>query len=213
MTLDGPEFIGRVLLHVLPRNLRRILAEDEALGAEKAGDTAAWAAVVLEIRHKRDALLTADDRAFETGLEMMEGTANYAARVAAGETPAATAARLRAERQADQIRWRYYNSGAAICLLLDRFRADGCAPGGALGMRSVTIRERGCGIHRGAVGGPGPDPRGAGRKERAASRRRDPGWRRTPACHAVRPDQPARPRRGRGDPPARFDAHGIGRHD
>jgi hypothetical protein len=105
-------------------NLRRLLAEDEALA--RALDRAdgpqagAWAAAALRVRHERDAQLTADDRAFETGLEMMEGTANYVARLVVGLTPAETATRLRAARPADQLRWRYYDSGAAICLLLDR---------------------------------------------------------------------------------------------
>jgi len=111
-----------------PGNLRRVLAEDEALAraleSESAAQAGAWVAAMLEIRRQRDAVLTADDRAFETGLEMMEGTANYVARVVVGEKPAATAARLRAARQADQIRWRYYDSGAAICLLLDRLQPD-----------------------------------------------------------------------------------------
>jgi hypothetical protein len=51
---------------------------------------------------------------------MMEGTANYVARVAVGEPPARTAERLRAARRADDIRWRFYDTGAALCLLLDR---------------------------------------------------------------------------------------------
>jgi hypothetical protein len=106
------------------RHLGRLLGEDEALAravdAGGAGQTAAWAAGALQIRRERERLLTADDRAFETGLEMMEGTANYVARMTVGLKPEATAARLRADRPTDQIRWRYYDSGTAICLLLDR---------------------------------------------------------------------------------------------
>jgi hypothetical protein len=111
-----------------PGNLRRKLAEDEALAraleTEDASHAAAWAAAALQVRHERNALLTADDRAFETGLEMMEGTANYVARVVVGLKSAETASRLRAQRPADQLRWRYYDSGAAICLLLDRLQSD-----------------------------------------------------------------------------------------
>jgi hypothetical protein len=55
---------------------------------------------------------------------MMEGTANYVARVAVGQHANATAARLRTSRDAEAIRWRFYDSGAAICLLLDRFQPD-----------------------------------------------------------------------------------------
>jgi hypothetical protein len=109
-------------------NLRRVLAEDEALAraleVESADLARAWAATFVGIRKERAAPLGGDERAFETGLEMMEGTANSVARVVVGEKPAATAARLRAPREADQIRWRYYDSGAAICLLLDRLQAD-----------------------------------------------------------------------------------------
>jgi len=109
------------------RNLRGVLAEDEALAraleAEGAAEAASWAARALEVRKERAGLLTDDDRAFETGLEMMEGTANYVARVVVGEKPAATAGRLRAGRPAEQLRWRYYDSGAAVCLLLDRLAA------------------------------------------------------------------------------------------
>ena len=111
-----------------PGNLRRRLAEDEALArALETGETSqatTWAAAALQIRHEREALLTADDRAFETGLEMMEGTANYVARVVVGLKGAETASRLRAQRPADQLRWRFYDSGAAICLLLDRLQSD-----------------------------------------------------------------------------------------
>jgi hypothetical protein len=110
------------------RNLQRVLAEDEALaGALEAPDgarTAAWAATMIALRREREAWLTPDDRAFETGLEMMEGTANAVARTVVGLKPSETARRLRAERAADQLRWRYYDSGAAICLLLDRLQPD-----------------------------------------------------------------------------------------
>ncbi|HEY3381217.1 MAG TPA: hypothetical protein VGK32_05570 [Vicinamibacterales bacterium] len=110
------------------RNLRRVLGEDEALSraleAASARQAAAWVALALQLRHERNAWLTDDDRAFETGLEMMEGTANCVARVVVGEKPGATAARLRTERPADQIRWRYYDSGAAVCLLLERLQPD-----------------------------------------------------------------------------------------
>jgi hypothetical protein len=49
---------------------------------------AAWAARAFEVRNERIGLLTADDRAFEIGLEMTAGTANYVARVVVGEQPA-----------------------------------------------------------------------------------------------------------------------------
>ena len=105
-------------------NLRRLIAEDEALAraldAKPTGDAARWAAAALEMRRERLPSLTEDVRSFETALEMMEGTANYVARMAVGEPPARTAERLRASRPAESIRWRFYDTGAALCLLLDR---------------------------------------------------------------------------------------------
>jgi len=110
------------------RNLQSILTEDEALAraleAEDAQEAAGWAAAAIRIRRERLPQLSDDDRAFETGLEMMEGTANYVARMAVGQNGKPTAERLRVERQPDQIRWRFYDTGAAICFLLDRFQPD-----------------------------------------------------------------------------------------
>lgn len=105
-------------------NLTGLLAEDEALAraleAENDAGAANWAAAALEIRRGRVAKLSPEARAYETVLEIMEGTANYVARRAVDETAAQTAARLRAPRPAEGIRWRFYDTGAAICWLLDR---------------------------------------------------------------------------------------------
>ena len=110
------------------RNRQRVLAEDEALAraleAPDAAQAAAWAATMIALRHEREPWLTSDDQGFETGLEMMEGTANAVARTVVGLEPSETARRLRAERAADQLRWRYHDSGAAICLILDRLQPD-----------------------------------------------------------------------------------------
>ena len=106
-----------------PQNLRALLAEDEALAralaAPSAGEAAGWAAAALEIRRARVPALAEDVRLFEAALEMMEGTANFVARLAAGEAPARTTERLRRPRRADDIRWRFYDSGAALCFVLD----------------------------------------------------------------------------------------------
>jgi len=51
----------------------------------------------------------------------MEGTANYVARRSLGEDPGRTAEQLREARAAEGVRWRFYDSGAALCFLLDRF--------------------------------------------------------------------------------------------
>jgi hypothetical protein len=107
-----------------PGNLEQLLAEDEslarALEANDAADARRWAARALEIRRARTPALAGDVRAFETSMEMMEGTANYVARRAVGESPVLTADRLRVARAAEAIRWRFYDSGAALCFVADR---------------------------------------------------------------------------------------------
>jgi hypothetical protein len=108
--------------------LRRLLAEDEALAraldAETEAESAAWAALALEIRRERTTGLAQNVTSYETALESMEGTANYVARRAAGESPARTAQRLREKRQPEAIRWRFYDTGAALCWILDRLAPD-----------------------------------------------------------------------------------------
>jgi hypothetical protein len=105
-------------------NLGRLVAEDEALAraleARRADDAAGWAAAALGIRRERVTRLAEDVRVYETSLEMMEGTANYVARVSVREPASRTAERLRAPRPAEDVRWRFYDTGAALCLLLDR---------------------------------------------------------------------------------------------
>ncbi len=83
-------------------------------------DAAGWAAAALGIRRARVSKLAEDVLAYETSLEMVEGTANYVARVSVGEPASRTVERLRAPRPAEDIRWRFYDSGTALCLLLDR---------------------------------------------------------------------------------------------
>jgi hypothetical protein len=64
--------------------------------------------------------LTEEVRVYETSMEMMEGSANYVARRAVGESPARTADRLRAPRTPEATRWRFYDSGAALCFVAER---------------------------------------------------------------------------------------------
>ena len=105
-------------------NLRRLLAEAEALAraleADGEQESAKWAATALQIRRDRTAGLADSLRTFETALEMMEGTANYTARRSLGQSPGQTAARLRGGRPVEGVRWRFYDTGAALCFLLDR---------------------------------------------------------------------------------------------
>jgi hypothetical protein len=109
------------------RVLNLCLAEEEALArALEAGspaETAGWAAAALRFRRERRPLLP--DRhvsAFETGLEQLEGTATSVADTMAGERPEETSRKLRRDWPADQVRERFYHTGAAVCLLLDRLR-------------------------------------------------------------------------------------------
>ena len=105
-------------------NLRALLVEDEALAraleSRSTTETARWAAAALAARRARVPAVAADVLGWETSLEMMEGSANYAARVAVGEPAQKTADRLRAPRPAEGIRWRFYDTGAALCFALDR---------------------------------------------------------------------------------------------
>jgi hypothetical protein len=105
-------------------NLHALLAEDEALAraleAQRIDDAAGWAAVSLAIRRERVPRMAEDVRTFEVSLVMVEGTANYVARVSVGEPASRTVDRLRAPRPAEDVRWRFYDTGAALCLLLDR---------------------------------------------------------------------------------------------
>jgi hypothetical protein len=109
-------------------NLRALLAEDEALAraidAPAVSGAARWAAAALAHRRSRVRALDDDVRAYESALEMMEGTANYVSRVAVGEAPGRTVDRLRRARPVDGIRWRFYDSGAGLCFILDRLAPD-----------------------------------------------------------------------------------------
>lgn len=135
-------------------NQRAILAEDEALAraveAASPADAAGWAAAALAIRRARLPALPDDVRAFETAIEMMEGTANYVARVAAGEGPAQTAERLRRRRPTDGIRWRFYDSGAALCFVLDRL-SPGWKSGAEREPALTTVDQLGAALRAGAV--------------------------------------------------------------
>jgi len=103
-------------------NYRLLLIEEEALArameSESTAGTAAWAATALATRTARQARLSDEHRAFETALELQEGTAVYMARSALGT--AAETARLREDRGPEGIRWRCYETGAAIAVALDR---------------------------------------------------------------------------------------------
>jgi hypothetical protein len=103
-------------------NYRMLLLEEEALArameAESDKTTAAWAETALEIRNDRLARLSPEHRDYETALELQEGTAVYMGRSTIGT--ATDTARLRESRGPQGIRWRCYETGAALAVILDR---------------------------------------------------------------------------------------------
>ncbi len=103
-------------------NYRLLLLEEEALAraveSESKEAVAAWAAAALAIRSDRMTRLREEHRVFETLLELQEGTAVYMGRSTIGI--ANNTERLREERGPEGIRWRCYETGAAVAVVLDR---------------------------------------------------------------------------------------------
>jgi hypothetical protein len=103
-------------------NYRQLLLEEEALAraleSETISATASWAATAFAIRTDRQAALSEEHRTYETALELQEGTAVYMGRSTIGI--AGDTARLREDRGPEGIRWRCYETGAAISFILDR---------------------------------------------------------------------------------------------
>ncbi|UCF37901.1 MAG: hypothetical protein JSU96_03270 [Acidobacteriota bacterium] len=103
-------------------NYRQLLLEEEALAkameSESDSDGVSWAAAALTIRLDRQARLSQEHRSYETALELQEGTAVYMGRSMLGV--ASETERLREDRGPAGIRWRFYETGAAISVILDR---------------------------------------------------------------------------------------------
>jgi hypothetical protein len=103
-------------------NYRQLLLEEEALAraveSESNEMAASWAAAALAVRAGRMARLSEEHRAFETLLELQEGTAVYMGRSTIGIE--SDMERLRDDRGPEGIRWRCYETGAAIAVILDR---------------------------------------------------------------------------------------------
>ncbi len=103
-------------------NYRQLLLEEEALARAVESETddsaASWTAATLAIRTQRSAKLSEDHRSFETALELQEGTAVYMGRSAIGI--ADNTEKLREDRGPEGIRWRFYETGSAIAVVLDR---------------------------------------------------------------------------------------------
>jgi hypothetical protein len=107
-------------------NSRLLLLEEEALAraveSESEAGTASWAATAMAIRGERVVSLSDHHRTYETALELQEGTAVYMGRSTldiADDTEG-----LREDRGPEGIRWRFYETGAAIAVLLDRLLPD-----------------------------------------------------------------------------------------
>jgi hypothetical protein len=104
--------------------LRR-LEEDalrQALATGDDEDAGRWAAAALEIRNTRSARLAAPHMGYERGIELMEGTAFYVENRALGD--AAKAPLSRGAYGVEDIRRRAYDTGRALCVLLDRFAPE-----------------------------------------------------------------------------------------
>jgi len=103
---------------------RLALLEEEALAraleATETDAAAAWAATATALRSRRTDRLRPEHRSFETLLELQEGTAVFIERAVLGQTR--DAGRLREERGPEGIRWRCYETGAAIAAVLERLR-------------------------------------------------------------------------------------------
>ena len=104
-------------------NYYLLILEEEALAraveADRPEVAASWAAIALAAREQRIAQLDPEHLAYETALEMQEGTAVYMARLAVNAVRDTT--RLREWLAPEEIRWRFYDTGAALAALLDRF--------------------------------------------------------------------------------------------
>ena len=103
-------------------NYRQLLLEEEALARAVSSETdnsaASWTAAALAIRTQRTVKLSEEHRTFETALELQEGTAVYMGRSAIGI--ADDTGRLLEDRGPEGIRWRCYETGSSIAVVLDR---------------------------------------------------------------------------------------------
>jgi hypothetical protein len=131
-------------------NFYLLILEEEALAraveAERSETAARWAATALAARARRIEQLDPEHLAYETALEMQEGTAVYIARLAVNAVRDVT--RLREWRPPEKIRWRFYDTGAALAALLDRFdprwkkRLEAAPEATLAGLLETALTER-----------------------------------------------------------------------
>ena len=100
--------------------LRRLEVESlkRALAAGNDTEAQRWSAGALDIRKRRFARLTPGQSNYERGIELFEGTAFYVENRSLGD--AATPPLEESGYGPEQIRRRAYDTGRAVCILLDR---------------------------------------------------------------------------------------------
>jgi len=135
-------------------NFYLLILEEEALAraveADRPEVAANWAATALAAREQRIEQLDPEHLAYEIALEMQEGTAVYMARLAVNDVRDIT--RLREWRAPEEIRWRFYDTGAALAALLDRFdprwknRLEAAPDMTLSGLLGTALTERQIGI-------------------------------------------------------------------
>lgn len=89
----------------------------EAMGARSDRDVRCWSEAAMRLRNQRFRKMPAGSAAYERGIELNEGLAQYAEYKAARKPAALT----RADFPAELIRQRGYATGQTLALLLDRF--------------------------------------------------------------------------------------------
>jgi len=92
----------------------------KAICSEDDAQALAWAKGAMELRKKRFTRLTEDQRAYDRGFELLEGTAYYVEYQSLGRA----STRLAEEIEASDVRSRNYATGQALCVLLDRFSPE-----------------------------------------------------------------------------------------
>jgi hypothetical protein len=95
-----------------------IRALTNACNAKTTEDAECWAKRAVEIRSMRYAILSESCIAYERGIELVEGTAQYIQTRASGS--GIEKYMTKEMMQPDRVRARGYINGAMICLLLDR---------------------------------------------------------------------------------------------
>ena len=135
-------------------NFYLLILEEEALAraveADRPEAAANWAATALAVRERRIEQLDPEHLAYEIALEMQEGTAVYMARLAVNDVR--DIARLREGVAPEKIRWRFYDTGAALAALLDPFdprwknRLEAAPETTLAGLLGTALTERRIGV-------------------------------------------------------------------